>query len=74
MRKVKLMDVYQAVANEMAYNEDQSKDQIANIVKIYIKNLRSEGYKVRLRDTTTVNSCARIVNYLSSKTYKKNNF
>ena len=73
MRKprIRLVDIYDAVAKEVSCYEDQSKTNIANIIKIYIKNLRKDGYIVRTRDTTRVNSCARIVNHLSSKTYEK---
>ena len=76
MRKprVRLVDIYDAVAKEVSYHEDQSKTNIANIIKNYIKTLRSEGYIVRTSDTTRVNSCARIVNHLSSKTYEKKVF
>ena len=76
MRKprVRLVDILDAVAKEVAHYEDESKHRIANIIKIYIKNLRKDGYIVRTRDTTRVNSCARIVNHLSSKTYEKKVF
>ena len=76
MRKprVRLVDIYDAVAKEVSYHQDQSKTNIANIIKNYIKTLRSEGYIVTTSDSTRVNSCARIVNHLSSKTYKKKFF
>ena len=72
--KIRLVDIFYAVAKEVAHYEDESKHHIANIIKIYIKNLRKDGYIVRTRDTTRVNSCARIVNHLSSKTYEKKVF
>ena len=76
MRKprVRLVDIFDAVAKEVAHYEDESKHRIANIIKIYIKNLRKDGYIVRTRDTTTVNSCARFVNHLASKSYEKKVF
>ena len=76
MRKprVRVVDILDAVAKEVSHYEDESKHRIANIIKIYIKNLRKDGYIVRTRDTTRVNSCARIINHLSSKTYEKKVF
>tara|TARA_Y100000004_G_scaffold119455_1_gene134218 strand:- start:432 stop:677 length:246 start_codon:yes stop_codon:yes gene_type:complete len=72
--KIRLIDIYDVVAKEVAYHQDQSKTNIANIIKNYIKTLRSEGYIVTTSDSTRVNSSARIVNHLSSKTYEKKVF
>ncbi len=71
--KIRLIDIFDAVAKEVAHYEDESKHHIANIIKIYIKNLRADGYIVRTRESTTVNSCARSVNTLVSETYEKRN-
>jgi|SaaInlStandDraft_2_1057019.scaffolds.fasta_scaffold176675_2 hypothetical protein len=70
MSRIALTDIYKAVAKEMAYTGNQSKTEIANIIKNYIKTLRSEGYSVKTSSSTKVNSCARTVNYLASTFYK----
>tara|TARA_R100001015_G_C4589646_1_gene145256 strand:+ start:283 stop:540 length:258 start_codon:yes stop_codon:yes gene_type:complete len=72
--RIKLIDIYDAVAKEVAHSEDQSKTNIVNIIKIYIKNLKKDGFIIRTYIKTRANSSARIVNSLVSKTYEKKVF
>ena len=59
---VKIGDIQKAVAKECQYLEDTSKDNINSITRLYIKQLKKDGYTIG-EHCQTFDSNAKRVNF-----------